>query len=322
LPYADKDTTMTEPTYESIQPLIVSEEASGSTVAVVFKCPSTGVEATASGSVKKSDSLKAEAGRSVKKNMWSSLRRAVTRAITDAMGSGAAGRTARDVANKAMADKQKGSTYSKDEIRAAVVGAFQSVQTKFRWDAANSQWVGVQAPATPFAKRLAEGPIREKYDQGVLARAMVELSASDGDIGEEERAFMASFLDPDIGSVDDLVKRPKLNAAELAEASEAARGSILMLSWACAMCDEDLAEAEAARLAELAAGLGLEAQAEEMRRDAQQFLFEQALANVYQGGSRDEASFAAAMEAAGKMGIDGATAEKLDAGYRKRCQIV
>lgn len=313
---------MTDPTYDSIKPLIASEEAHGSSVAVVFRCPQTGVEANANGSIKKSTSITAEAGRTAKKNMWSSLRRAVTWAITDAMGSGAVGRTARDVANKAMTAQQKSASFSKAETQAAVVTAFQSVQTQFRWDAAASSWVGVQAPATPFAKRLADGPVTERYDQGVLARALVELSAADGDVGAEERAFMADFLDPELGTVDDLMKRPALSAAELSETSDSARGSILMLSWACAMCDEDLADAEANRLGELAAGLGLETQADELRQDAQQFLLEQALAGVYQGGGRDDEAYANAMDAAGKMGIDAAHAEKMDAAYRKRCQIV
>ncbi len=97
----------------------------------------------------------------------------------------------------------------------------------------------------------------------------------------------------------------------------------MMLAWACAMSDEELADAEVARLNELSAGFGLDDdQLASVRGDAQQFLFEQALAGVYAAGSRDDEAFQAAKEAAGKMGIDEDRASQMDASYRKVAGIV
>ena len=314
---------MTKPNFENIQPLIASQEVKGSSVEVQFHCADSGIDVPATGSISKAEGVKAEAGRSVKKNMWSSLRRAVTRAITDAVGSGAAGRVARDVATKSMSDGQKKSNFSKAETQDAVVTAFESVQSKFRWDAGDSKWVGLTAPATPFAQRLLDAPVKEKFDQGVLARALVELSAADGSVGEEERAFIGDFLDPELGSIDDFLARPALSAVELNETTETTRETILMLSWACAMCDEDVADAEIARINELATGLGVTPeQTTELRNHAQQFLFEQALTNVYEGGNRNVDAFADAVAVAGKMGVDTETAERFDAGYRRRNGLV
>ena len=252
-----------------------------------------------------------------------SLRRAVARAISDTVGTGVAGRVVRQAADATIVQKERSTSFSKAEVQAAIVSAFQSVQSRFQWNGAEATWVGVSEPTTAFAKRLAEAPVTERFDQGVLARALVELSAADGEVSDDERSFMADFLDPSLGTVDELAQRPPLTAADLGETTESVRGSILLLGWACAMSDEDLADAEVDRLGELAAGLGIDTdQAADLRRDAQQFLFDQTLDSVYASGSRDTDGFALALEAATKMGIDQAAVEKFDAAYRKRCGIV
>lgn len=312
---------MSRTDYSAIEPLVADQQVDGSRVSVTFRCPQTEIEVPATGSIKKDTGIAADATRKTKKGLWNSLRRSVSRAITDALGSGTAGRVARDVANSAMSQKASQTSFSKGEIQSAVVSAFESVQSKFQW--VDDQWVGVQEPTTAFARRLQEAPVTETYDKGVLARALVELSAADGEIGDEERAFLGGFIDRDIGSIDELAQRDKLTAAELGETNESVRASILMLSWATAMCDEELADAEASRLEELATGLGLAQDvADAVRSDAQRFLFEQALNGVYADGSRDAEAFAAATEAAGRMGLDGPTIEQFDANYRKRCGII
>lgn len=314
---------MTDVTFDTIEPLIASKEVSGTSLSVLFKCPESGEEVKSSASIRRSTSIKAETARSVKKNMWSSLRRSVTRAVSDALGNGTAGRIARDVANKTMQTTQQKTAFSKEETRAATVDAFKAVQGKFRWDAGANQWKAVKQAANRFEEQLEKAPVTERYDQGILARTLVELSAADGDVSAEEVAFIGDFLDPEVGTVEDFMKRDALTAAELAETTETVRPTIMMLAWACAMCDEELADEEAARLAEIAAGFGLDEAAQDtVRADAQQFLFEQALAGVYQGGTRDDEAFTAANAAAEKMGIDAERAGQIDAAFRKAAGIV
>ncbi len=314
---------MTTPNYSDIETLVASKEVRGSSVSVVFRCPETDVEVPSTGSLKRADGIKAQTARSVKKNMWSSLRRSVTRAVSDALGNGAAGRIARDVANSSMREGEQKTAFSKQEIESGVVEAFVAVQGSFKLNPSTGAWSGVKKPANGFEKRLAEAPVTERFDQGVLARSLVELSAADGEISADEIAFIADFIDPELGSVEDFAKREPLTPAELSETSEAARSSIMMLAWACAMSDDELADAEVARLEELAAGFGLaEEQHAAVRGDAQQFLFEQALAGVYAGGARDEEAFQLAMAAAAKMGIDDQRTVQMDASYRKAAGIV
>lgn len=314
---------MSDVTYASVEPLIETKEITGSSLAVTFRCPESGEEASSSASLRRLDTMKSTAARSAKKSLWSSLRRSVTRAVTDALGSGAAGRIARDIAKTGMREGEKKMAFGKEEIQAGVVEAFKAVQASFQWDGSNERWIAVKKPANRFEEQLANAPVQEKYDQGILARALIELSAADGEVSEEEVSFISDFIDPSLGTIEELGKRPPLSAEELSEASESVRPTILMLAWACAMCDEDLDDTEAARLGEIARDMGIEGKAaEELRGDAQQFLFEQALGGVYRGGSRDDEAFAAATEAAVKMGIPAEQSAKIDAAYRRAAGIV
>ena len=313
---------MTTPNYTDIEALIANKEVQGSSVSVTFCCPETNVEVTSSGSLQRSDSVKSEAARSVKSNLWSSLRRSVSRAVSDSLGSGVASRIARDITNKTMVQSEEKTAFSKKEVQDGVVAAFVAVQTNFKLNS-SGVWTVMKKPANSFETRLAKAPVAERFDQGVLARTLVELSAADGEISAEEIAFISDFIDPEVGSINDFAKRPPLTTAELSETSEPARSSIMMLAWACAMSDKELADAEVARLEELSAGFGLsEEQNTSVKNDAQQFLFEQALAGVYAGGSRNDEAFDAANEAAGKMGIDTDRASQMDASYRKLAGIV
>lgn len=309
--------------YSNIESLIADQEVRGRNVHVTFRCATTGVESTANAPIKRGAGLKSTAEHSVKKGLWSSLRRAVSSTISDTLGSGVAGRIARDVANKSMTQKQKSAAHTTDELRDAAVSAFASIQSKFRWDEGAGTWVGVEAPATPFAELLATAPVTESYDRGVLARALVEVCCADGSVGDEERALVSSFLDPSIGTFEELSTRDPLSATELRESSASAREAIYMLSWACAMCDEDVASAEATRIHELRDGLDLATErADELKTMAQHFLFDQALAHAYPGGKRDDEAFSRVLSMTEGLGLDSTVAEQFDVGYRKRNGIV
>lgn len=314
---------MTQINYANIENLIGDQQVTGSTLNVTFRCPQTNVEVAATATLKKGTTISEDATRKVKKGLWSSLRRSVGRAITDALGSGTAGRVVRDVASSAIGQQEGKNAFSKTETQAGMVAAFETVQNRFRWDGENNCWVGLSEPTTAFAKRLQEAPVTEKFDRGVLARTLVELSGADGDIGDEERAFLGQFLDGELGTIEELAQRGPLTNGELGETTEPVRSSILMLGWATAMCDEDVADEEVARLTELATGFGIdEATNGALREDAQRFLFEQALAGVYEGGQREEAAFGEATAAAKRMGLEDSAIESFDASYRKRCGIV
>ncbi|MEM8712265.1 MAG: hypothetical protein AAGG01_15045, partial [Planctomycetota bacterium] len=99
-----------------------------------------------------------------------------------------------------------------------------------------------------------------------------------------------------------------------------ARPTIVMLAWACALCDQSLDPAETSRIEEISADLGLSAtECGQLRVDAQQFLLRQAVASAYVEGERDDEAFEEVTFAAERMG---ASAEEADALERVfRCEL-
>lgn len=136
----------TRPKFTDVEALIVSKELRAGSLQVTFRCPQSGVEASAKAKIQKQNDVQSTVERSVKGNLWKSLRTQVSSAISGKLGSGVAGRIAKDVTNKAIADKQKAAKHSSAELEEAVVSAFEAVRAQFRWDEARVAWVGIEAP--------------------------------------------------------------------------------------------------------------------------------------------------------------------------------
>lgn len=141
---------MSEVSHTTIESLIASSDVKGNKIDVLFRCPVTGVEASSTAPLKKLGDMKSKMTRSVKKNVWSGLRRSATRAVSDTLGKGMAGKIAKDLTSTGLKEAEKNSAFSELEIQAAIVAAFESVRARFRWDDASEMWVGVDATeATP-----------------------------------------------------------------------------------------------------------------------------------------------------------------------------
>jgi hypothetical protein len=309
--------------YDALRPLIHREEPAAGTMTVVFRCPESGVEATASAPIRAGQGLRSAAARSVKRNLWHSLRTAVLGAIHSVLGHGIGGRVASEVTGQAMADAQRGQEHTADDRRAAVVAAFERVQSSFRWDARRTRWVGAAPADTPFGRQLAAAPVAARYDQGVLARLLTEIVCADGAVQAAEREFLEQFVDPGLGALETLAKRPPLTDTELAAVEAGVGDTLVLLAWAAALSDEDLADAEAARLQAVARALGItDTRCLELRGAAQQFLFEEALRAAYGGEAPGRDAVAEAMVVGAKLGLSDAEAERLDVAYRKRHGIV
>ncbi len=318
---------MTEPTYDSIRHLIESEEQDRNTMKCVFKCPETGATAEASATISQGRGVKNVAQAAVKRSLFSSLRRAVSSTLYSTLGHSIAGRAASEVSREMLSNTRQGTLYSADDKKEAVVRAFERVAAEFRFDADAGHFMGIPAGAvveTGFSKQLAEHPVAGRYEQGLLARMLVEIACADGTVSDDERAFLGDFIDPELGSIDDLANRDKLNAVDLEEAAEGAvRESMLMIAWTAALSDEGLADSERARLTDLAAGLGItDDRAAEVRHLATSHLLEQAFAAAYPGGKRDDDAHAETMAYAASLGVHAEDVQRADIRYRKRMGIV
>ncbi|MBL4848534.1 MAG: TerB family tellurite resistance protein [Planctomycetes bacterium] len=318
---------MTEITFEELRGLIAAQEVRGSRVEVTFKCPTTGASHESSAGIRKGKGLGNVALSAAKQGMWRSLRSGIMRAISGALGSGAMASVGRQVSNQMVRDASQGSQFTGEDVEAAVVEAFQSVQSKFRregqgWVAAHGE-VSADVADTGFQAQLRQGPVSERYDQGVLARVLVEVARGDGKLSSEEEALLGTFVDPSMGTIAELATRPPLSSVELSETSAAARDTILMLGWALALSDQSLAPSEQARLAEVASGFEISAeQAAVLQGYAQAFLVDQALEAAYASGSRDPAAHQEAMAVAAAIGLSAEAAELADVRFRKAKGIV
>ena len=295
---------------------------------VTFRCPVTNQTVEASGHLEKRDTLGGRVAQSAKRSVMWSLRAALSRTVYRTFGYGIAGHVASDVAYGATSNVGYSSSqsYSDEEKRQAIVRAFESVLGQFAWDAANQRYISAQAAGevmTDFMRQLGSAPVIAPYDRGVLARMLTEIACADGTIGNDERQFLAGFLTPEVGTVDSLAQMKRLSPAELAETSRGVRETMLMLCWALALTDENLATDEAIRLNDYATGLTVPAQrAHELRSYAQVYLVDQALGRAYSGGRRDPAIHDEVMGMARRLGMDPNEAERVDIRFRKRYGLV
>lgn len=323
---------MPEITYESLKSLIAREEAQGSTMLCTFRCPASQTEVEARAQMRKAPGamgrVASRAKETVKRGLFFQARSALSRAIGGLLGHGMAGQMGRSVVHSAATEATRGSgaaqvTFSAAEKQSAVVAAFQSVASRFAWDADNSRWISAQLAGdvlTDFARQLEAAPVTQQYDVGVLARMLAEIANADGNIGDDEKGFLAGFVPPDAGTVDDLLATPPLSKVELEEAAAGApRETMLMVAWALALTDEDLADEEQARLAAHAEGLGIGAdRAAELKRFAQVFVVDQAVEAAYAGGQAGAEVRQQVLGLAQKIGLSADDAERVEVKYRKR----
>lgn len=288
--------------YQFISPLVSGAQQTGSRLAVSFKCPVTGATAHANSDMSSMMGRMTEQATSrAKSNMLWSARSSLMGALRSVAGTGFLGRAVTDAAQGAMYSAGGSTTsgaasqsqYSEEDKQKAIVKAFRDVSGQFRWEAAQNRWVSQRAPGgsgaaaggtTEFAKQLDRYPVKEAYDKTVLARMLAEISSADGSLGDEERQFVAGFVDSSMGTVDEIAARPPLSKVELEEVSHGqVRDTMLMTAWGVALSDEDLAQEELALIGNYAQGLGIAPNgAAELKRHAQDYIMEKALEGVFE----------------------------------------
>lgn len=124
--------------YDTIVPNISHVEVNGAQVEVRWKCPITGREVgQSSATMAPDDSVTSRVQASVKRSIASEIIYGATRMVAGLLG-GAAGRVISNAAYTAAADINDrvtaGVDYTEASRQAAIVAAFESVQSSFVWD--------------------------------------------------------------------------------------------------------------------------------------------------------------------------------------------
>jgi hypothetical protein len=310
-------------TPQAIRPLVSHQRASGRHLIVTFTCPQSGRHVNAQWTAPPPGLGQTVASRA-KQSAWVEVRRQVHGLLRSVLGSGSVGRIATQTLETAMSQApQPTSTagLSAAEQEEGLVAAFQTVSGQFVW--VQGRWVHASvAPElqAPLDAQLDRAPLAGRYDRLLLARMLVAVAGAHGGISDEEQGFLADALDPELGSLAALTRRPPLTDAELGEASPGdARVSMLTVAWSLALCDERLAVEEADVIERLADGLGLSRDARSRARDmARSYLLDQALERMFAWGGHDQAARDELVALGERIGLTREQVELAEARFQRR----
>ena len=265
--------------YKFIEPLTSSADIRGSAVFCRFVCPVTGR------SVSASEEIRAEPPAPIEQQSQAGILGNLRRSLAAVM-QGVLGSTEHAEA-VAVAIGEAETDLDADEAarRRAIVRAFRSVSSLFRWESAAERWVAVDAgkdTLTAFERRLRVHPLRGTPDLDLLLRMLLAVARADGAIDDQETEFLEIFSAASETDFDTIRAQPAPSVDELAGLDASRRESALMLCWANALCDHELSTSETEVLDGYARALGVsDERAAELRRDAQIYLLERVLEEVF-----------------------------------------
>jgi uncharacterized tellurite resistance protein B-like protein len=317
---------LTTPSYDNVQPLAQTVDVRGRTIQVRFACPISGTTVDARYSMPRDNSMGSRVSQQMKRNLMWSLQSAVASAIRSTMGHNMAGRVASDVARSAMTGVQQqvsSNTLSTREQSAALVEAFRTVQNQFVWDAHRNTWISqgsMNEAMSEFERLLTAAPIVHPYDRQIMARMLVEIARGDGRLSSEESTWLTEVITADLGDVHSLASRPPITPAELGSSSAGpVRKSLLVLAWAMALVDEDMATNEQALLGHYAGGLGMaHNDVETCRKAAQTYILDQAMERMFSWGGHDEYARSQLYGLAQRIGMPVEEAQQAEARHLRR----
>ena len=311
--------------YSAIEPLISDLKVQGRTINIMFQCPLSQETVSARQHVNKSRTMGSQVKQSAQRSAMYAAQNMLSQVIREVFGYNLFGRVASDVTRKTVhsANSALSNSLSKAEKEQAIVDAFQSVSRKFTWDKANNRWISakvVQEALSPFEAQQQQFPISHPYDLQILSRMLVEAANADGRISSEEQEWLINILDPNHGSIESILERPKLTKAELQQLSKGGvRETILMLVWTLTLCDEDFAHKEKALLKDFSSHLGLTStQINSVRKKAQNYILDNAMETMFGWGGHDRFSRQNLLELAQNIGLSQDEALEAEALFQRR----
>ncbi|MCA9791454.1 MAG: TerB family tellurite resistance protein [Candidatus Eremiobacteraeota bacterium] len=256
--------------YPSISYLVAETDLQGNEFHCRFRCPHTGLEENVSVRVATAEPAETQAAPEPA-GFLAAVQRSLVASVRGMFGG-----------SSKPAQEPAGS--SAELMADCVVQAFEQVRPQFRWR--DGRWVyrDVDSRLGDFHRLLTQAPVREFYDQQILARVLLEVVKADGEIQAQERAFLEQFVPAELRSYEDAAP---LTMAEMAEVShQGQRETILLLAWATAYADQEVDASELRRLGVFAKGFMLpEKRMRELRQSARLFVVDRALAELYSRGA-------------------------------------
>ncbi len=317
---------MSQFTIAAITPLVANSQVSGRTLSVTFRCPSGGQQVASRAPMHLAAQRPAtsQVKATVQRTVMNEMRWAVSRAIRSAFGHNMVGRVASQVAYDAVNSASRTTNRStvaptQAEIEHATIEAFRHVADQFVWD--GSRWLSAQAAGeslSPFQLQLHQHPATHPYDRMTASRMLVELATADGALANEEEALLIEFIDPEAGTLQEIMRRPPLTLAELGQTSQGGvRLTLLALCWVVALSDESFDLREQQKLDVFARGLGL-AGDPDARAMAEGFVLDQAMTRLFAYGQHTQEARQHLYDLARGLGLSDQRTMDLEARFMRR----
>ncbi len=298
-------------TYEMIKPYIAEEKLESSNMKCKFQVDGETFESNSYIKVDSKDSTH-NIKNMARSSVFGRLRGVLTNFIYKVTGGGLVGNVATMAASETMRQNVSTTSYSRKDQEAAVVEAFKKVEFNFYYDEANRKFK-IARQYSEFEKRLKASPIVKSYDKKTLARMLLEMSRADGQLENEEKAFLEGFLSADTGTLSELMRRAPLSAVECEEVSKEAKQNMLMIVAAMAISDHDFEIPERQKLSEFGNMMGLEPKHQtEALKLSQDYTIELIIREGKDLSREDIYAFA------DKIGMDRAEAERAQVRYDRR----
>lgn len=212
------------------------------------------------------------------------------------------------------------SKYDRDDLEEAAEDAFRCVAANFIWE--NGRWIWWEANdrVILFHEMLEKADLSPPLHRRVLQRVLVETLQADGQVLQEELDLLAELTGEEgKGSFP----FTPLEASELVEVSgKSTREAILMLGYAMACCDGEVAASEEERLEILADGLEIpRLRGWELRKAAQFYILDETFHRIYSGREPSALEREQVYQMAAGIGLDDAEAETIEFRYLKRREV-
>lgn len=129
--------------------------------------------------------------------------------------------------------------FSKKELEAAVVLAFESILDEIVYMETTDKW-RLATQFSDFEVYIRQNPLKENFDKRIMSRMLVEMARADGRIEQEERLFLSHFLNDEMGRLSDLITAPYLNKEDCKKVTKKGRLTIFVIVAAVALTDNQL----------------------------------------------------------------------------------
>jgi uncharacterized tellurite resistance protein B-like protein len=247
-----------ELTYDQVEQFLVNFEIEGSKIFCEFETPD-GQIIESSAILSKTKTIKDQVAKKATRVIKSQARRQASRMIRGALGGGMVGRMGSSILRGSMKDVGSGmleSDYTESDKQDGIVKAFSRVARQFgmnrsgeRLERSSNRSRNTQeedsSSLTAYQQQLRKAPVRNLFEQDILARLLVEIASADGQISREENEFLSAVLPRKLGTVQDIKAKDPISRIELEELDNNVRDSIYMMAWSMSLVDYDLDAGEA-----------------------------------------------------------------------------